>query len=112
MAVGPGWGGGACGFQPPRAGLCQRRPSLSKEGNLLSSATFRVEQQALRRSITAQPTHLLASLLQILVFGIRRRGRKEEFSAVGIRDVATIRAFECVISRLVAIDNDFGAELQ
>src|SRR6185369_11466851 len=36
-------------------------PSLSKEGNLLSSATFRVEQQALRRSITAQPTHLLAS---------------------------------------------------
>jgi len=22
-------------FQPPRAGLCQRRPSLSKEGNLV-----------------------------------------------------------------------------
>ena len=36
MAAGRGWGGAACGFQPPRAGLCQRYPSLCKEGNLVA----------------------------------------------------------------------------
>ena len=33
MATGRGWGGASHEFQPPRAGLCQRRPSLSKEGS-------------------------------------------------------------------------------
>jgi len=36
MATGRGWGGASRGFQPPRAGLCQRRPSLSKEGNFVA----------------------------------------------------------------------------
>src|SRR5262245_22005452 len=31
------WGGASpSGFQPPRAGLCQRRPSLSKEGDFVA----------------------------------------------------------------------------
>jgi hypothetical protein len=36
MAAGRGGGGASRGFQPPRAGLCQRRPSLSKEGNFVA----------------------------------------------------------------------------
>jgi hypothetical protein len=39
MAVGRGWGGASPrGFQPPRAGLRQRCPCLSKEGSFVSDS--------------------------------------------------------------------------
>src|SRR5262245_17756162 len=78
------------------------------------SARMRAQRTKDRQREARTPLSSLLLLRRIGAIGRRAgaRGAEEQLASVGIRDVAPVRAFQGVVTRLIAIDDDLGAHRQ